>query len=145
MAEIEQLQQEGSKGAQGSKTVCETRKSPSLRTPGGTHQSWRLGFLFRLLFFWFFLFRFLGVRFLADGYGRIRFFLSGFLFLFDERFLFLFAFGALRDVALAVEVHAAIDQGLLHDRVSAERIVIVDHQVGVLADVNRSYALVNAQ
>src|SRR3989442_15660387 len=115
MAEIEQLQQEGSKGAQGSKSVCETRKSPSLRTPGGTHQRWRLGFFFRLLFFWFFLFRFLGVRLLfvrfrADGHGHVRLFLSGLLFLFDERLLLLFAFGALRDVALAVEVHPAIDQ-----------------------------------
>src|SRR5437879_11596913 len=85
MAEIEQLQQEGSKGAQGSKSVCETRKSPSLRTPGGTHQRWRLGFFFRLLFFWFFLFGFLGVGLLfagfgAAGEGHVRLFLSGLLF-----------------------------------------------------------------
>src|SRR6266436_9805599 len=110
---IEQLRQEGSKGVPRSKGVCETRKSPSLGTPGGTHQGWRFGFFFGLLFFRFFRFRFLFVRlllvrFLADSYSRIRFFLSGFLFLFVERFLFLFALGVLRDVALAVEVHAAI-------------------------------------
>src|SRR5712664_1517688 len=98
MAGIEQLQQEESKGARGSKTVCQTRKSPSLRTPGGAHQSWRLGFFFRLLFFWFFLFRFLGVRLLfvrfrADGHRRVWLFLSGLLLFVDERLRFLFAFG----------------------------------------------------
>src|SRR5882724_1786998 len=119
MAGIGQSQQEGSKGARGSKRVCETRKSLSLRTPGGTHQRWRLGFFFRLLFFWFFRLRFLGARFLfvwfrADGHGCVRLFLSGLLFLIDENFLFLFALGALRNVALPVEVHPAIDQRLLH-------------------------------
>src|SRR5580765_3522658 len=142
MAGIEPLQREENKGAPGSKGVCETGKSPSLCTPGGTYQSRRLGFLFRLLFFWFLLFRFLGVRLLlarlgADGYRRVRLFLGGLLLFVDERFLFLFAFGALRDVALPVEVHAAIDQRFLHDRISAQRIMIVNHQVGVLADVNR--------
>src|SRR6266850_5030310 len=135
MVEIGQMQKErsegGSRGKEG-KEGCETRKSPSLYTPGRTHQSWRLWFFFRLLFF-----RSLGVRFRADGYGRVRLFLSGLLLFVDERFLFLLAFGALSDVALAVEVHVAIDQRLLHDRVRAERIVIVNHQVGVLADVNR--------
>src|SRR6266404_253793 len=121
MAGIEQLQQEGSKGVPGSKRVCGRRKSPSLGTPGGTHQGWRFGFFFGLLFFWFFCFRFLFVRLRADRYGRIRFFLSGFLFLVDERFPFLFAFGALRDVALAVEVHPAINERLLHDRVSTQK------------------------
>src|SRR6266446_1186780 len=108
---IEQLRQEGSKGVPRSKRVCGRRKSPSLGTPGGTRQSWRLGLFFRLLFFRFFSFRFLSVRFLvlrfrANGYGRVRLFLSGLLFLIDERFLFLFAFGTLRDVALAVEVRS---------------------------------------
>src|SRR6266849_2614236 len=123
MAGIAQRQQEGSKVAPGSKGVCATRRSLSLNTPGGTHR-WRLGFFFGLLFFWFFRFRFLFVRFRPDGHRRVRLFLSGLLFLFDERFLFLFAFVALRHLALAVKVHAAINERLLYDRVRAERIVI---------------------
>ena len=95
---------------------------------------WRLG-----LFFGFFSPGF------APSVSVVRFFLSGLLFLFDQRFLFFFEVGAIGDIALAIEVDAAIDQRLLDDGVGAERIVIVDDQVGVFADVDRADALVDAE
>src|SRR6266478_8096610 len=85
----------------------------------------RFGFFFRLFVF--------------------RFLLRGFFKFVDERFLFLFALGAFGDVALAVEIDAAIDQGLLHNGVRAQRVVIVNRQVGVFSNINRANALVDAE
>src|SRR5258708_37461160 len=84
---------------------------------------------------WFFVFRFL----------FFRFFLGGFFKFVDERFFFFFAFGAFGDVALAIEINAAIDQGFLHDGVGAQGIMIVNRQVGVFANVNGANALVDAK
>src|ERR1700732_2191816 len=55
-----------------------------------------------------------------------------FLF-FEQRFLFLFVSWAVSDVALTVEVHVAIDQGFLGHGVIAQRIAVVDDQIGVFA------------
>src|SRR5712691_9028345 len=110
----------------------------------------RLGFFIRLLFFGFFLFGFLPGGFLPNGHGGIglfvfRLLLRGFPKFVDEHFLFFFALGAFGDVALAVEENAAIDQGLLHDGVSAQGVAIVNRQVGVFSDINRANALVDAE
>src|SRR2546428_8981446 len=51
------------------------------------------------------------------------------------RSLLFFVFRALGDVALAVEVDASIDQRFLHHRVSAQRIAIVNDEVGILPNV----------
>ncbi len=45
----------------------------------------------------------------------------------------------------AVEINLAVNQSFLHDGVDAERIVIVDGEIGVLADVNGTGAVINAQ
>src|SRR5258708_35475963 len=84
---------------------------------------------------WFFVFRFL----------FFRFFLGGFFKFVDERFFFFFAFGAFRDVTLAVEVDAPINQSFLNHGIGAQRIMIVNRQVGVLADVNGAHALIDAK
>src|SRR5258707_708057 len=87
------------------------------------------GFFFRLFLFWFLLFGLLFFRFLFaglfGGFAGFQFFLGALLFLFEEFPLFLLACRAASDVALTVEVDAAVDQSFLHDGVGAQRVVIV--------------------
>ena len=52
---------------------------------------------------------------------------------------------ALLQVLLAVEVDDAVDEHLLRNRERAERVRGVDHEVGVLADLDRADALVDAE
>jgi hypothetical protein len=95
----------------------------------------RLGFVLGLLFTGLF----------SIGFFLARLFLFRLLFLFHQFFPFFFAGIAFGDVALAVEINAAIDQGFLDDGVGAERVVIVNDEVGILADVDGTNALVDAE
>ena len=88
--------------------------------------------------------------FFSPGFFSSGFFFSGFFsadfFSFSISAFFSFSRAARSAMSrCAVEIDAAIDQGLLHDGVGAERIVIVDDQVGILADVDGADALVDAQ
>ena len=68
-----------------------------------------------------------------------------FLFFVEQCLLFFCQRGAAVDIALPIEINLSINQGFLHHGVNAQRIVIVNGQIGVLADINRADAAVNAQ
>jgi len=68
----------------------------------------------------------------ASGFFSSGFFSADF-FSLSMSASFFFAARAFGDVALAVEVDAAIDQCFLHDGVRAQRIAIVNREVGILA------------
>src|SRR6267143_2868088 len=76
----------------------------------------------------------------------VFFFFRGRFFLFlKERLLFLLERGPGGQVALAIEIDLPVDEGLLSYGIDAERIVIVNDQVGILAYVNRANAIVDAE
>src|SRR5579863_6084324 len=120
-------------------------RSFSLRTSGNDGGLRWFGFFFGLLSVRLFLLSLLFVWFLFAGFFvGFRFFLA--LLLFFEKFLlFFFARGTVRDVALAVEIDAPVDQSFLHDSVSTERVVIVNDEVGVFAGIDGANVLVDAQ
>src|SRR5277367_743213 len=74
-----------------------------------------------------------------------RLLFAGFLFLVHQSFLFFFETRARGDVALAIEENFAVDESFLDHGVSAHRVVIVDDQVSVFADVNGADALIDAE
>src|SRR6202022_3639300 len=98
----------------------------------------RFGFFFGLFLFWL-LFSGLLSSF------RFRLFFGAFLFFFQQRFLLFFAGGAVGDIALAVEVNAAVDQCFLDHGIVAQRIAIVDDQIGILAGVDGADALIDTK
>ena len=120
-----------------------------MRCSYGSCRLWRFRFVVGFLFFGFRCFGlfFVGLSggFLADFDSQVGLFFFGFFCFVEESFLFFLERGAIGDVALAVEQDAAIDQRFLHDRVSAQRVVIVNDQVGVFADVDRTNAVVDAE
>src|SRR6266849_5158135 len=136
------------------KPCAEGGGSFSSPTSRNNRRLWWFWFFFRFLFF-----GFLPLRFFLHSLGRVGFctglfrafaasfgfLFGGLLFFFKQRPLLFFEPGTPGDVALAVEIDAAIDQSFLDDGVGAERIVVVNHEVGILSNVDRAGAFVDAE
>src|SRR5882724_603245 len=124
-------------------------RAASPGTSGGRYILRRFRFVLGLLFIGFLVTRLLfvglGGRLLIVRLRLVSFLLGGLFFLCQQGLLFFFEVGAIGDIAIAIEVHAPIDQRFLHDGVGAQRIVIVDRQVRVLANVDRADTFVDAQ
>src|SRR5208282_5694554 len=71
--------------------------------------------------------------------------LGGLLFLFHERLALFFVIRAHRQIFFAVEIQVTVNKDLLGHGVDAERVMVVNHQVGVLAGFDGADALVDAQ
>src|SRR5208337_5005294 len=110
----------------GSASLCTSLCNPLLR-------GFRL--FFRLLFLRLFLFSFL----------FLRFFLSDLPRLLEKLLLLLLQRRASRQIFFAVKVNAPVNQRFLRDRVRAQRIAVVNHQVRVLAHLDGPHALLDAQ
>src|SRR5208337_3743607 len=95
----------------------------------------RLGLFFRLLFFRLFASSFLFVRLFLRALPGL---LQKFLFLLLQR-------RAPRQVFFAVKVNVPVNQCLLHHRVRAQRIAVINRQVRVLSHLDGPYTLLDAQ
>src|ERR1700716_1240626 len=67
------------------------------------------------------------------------------LFLFDQLLLLSLFGGVPADFVIAIEVNVAVDENLLHLSVNRKRVLIVNHQVRILADLDGSDAVLDAE
>src|SRR5208283_4987538 len=110
----------------------------SSRTSQDNLPLWRLGFFLGFLFF-----RLLFPGFFLFGFLFLGLFLRVLLGLFQQVLLLLLERRASGKVLLTVKVHATVNQSFLHHGVGAHRIVVVDHQVGILPHFDGADALLD--
>src|SRR5258708_32628602 len=133
------------KGGKGSRRISWARFGISQGTAVGSRDHFfatiaanGVGRRFRFVFWFLGCVGFFVVRLFLVGFFFFRLFFGGLFGFGDQIFFLFFQAGAIGDVLFSVEQYAALDHGFLGDRISAERIVIVDDHVGIFAEGDRA-------